>query len=137
VKGLNALEQAVLDKLLAGDHPALATLRTQAAVGRVASRENTGVGFFCDFRVPSNAPRLQGDFHLGDVDGQLNGLEHGAGFVLFVREGCLELLEGFSYDEPWPEEITSFTLAYRSGQRQLPPGIRRLRSGDSGDSDRE
>ena len=119
MEGLNALEQAVLDKLLSGDHPVLATLRIQAEKARLIGREYTGVGFFCDFEVPSDAPTLNGDFHIGDVNGQLQGLANGAGFVLFVRGGRLDALEGFSYDEPWPKEIGMFTLTYMTEPRDL------------------
>jgi len=87
MKGLNTLEQSVIDKLLSGDHPVLAALRVQAERARLVGREHTGVGFFCDFDVPSDAPILKGDFHLGDVKGDLQGLANGAGFVLFIRDG--------------------------------------------------
>ena len=121
MKGLNQLEQSVLDMLLEGDHPALVGLRAQAAEARLASHENTGVGFFCEFSV---SPAARGsiepsDFELNDVDAQIDGLEHGAGFILFVRDGVLDLLEGYSYDEPWPAEITDFELTYRQRPRVI------------------
>jgi hypothetical protein len=47
-------------------------------------------------------PTLRGDFHIGDVSGELEGLANGAGFVLFIRDGRLKMLEGFTFDEPWP-----------------------------------
>jgi hypothetical protein len=123
---LNALEQGVLDKLLAGDHAALATLREQAACARLVSRELSVVGFFCAFEVPPEAPRLQGAARLaiGDVNAEVSGLKHGAGFVLFIRDGRLDMLEGFSYDEPWPRETGQFTLSYQREPRalELPEG---------------
>ena len=119
MEGLNALEQAVLDKLLSGDHPVLAALRAQAEKALLVRREYTGVGFFCDFEVPSDAPILKGDFHIGDVSGDLQDLAHGAGFVLFIRDGRLDALEGFTYDEPWPKEIGAFTLTYTAEPRDL------------------
>jgi hypothetical protein len=120
MEGLNDLEQAVLDKILAGDHPVLATLRLQAKNARLVKRELTGVGFFCDLEVPPKH-RLEGKtkFEIGGVHGKLDGLEHGAGFVLFVRDGRLDMLEGFSYDEPWPNEIRSFSLSYTMDPRDL------------------
>lgn len=124
MEGLGELEQAVLDKLLAGDHPVLALLRAQAKAAHLASREQTGAGFFCSFEVPPNAPLLATlpDFHFGDVNAVLDGLEYGAGFVLFVRDGRLDTLEGYSYGEAWPEEIRSFKLTYQDEPRapQLP-----------------
>lgn len=130
MEGLNEFEQAVLDKLLAGSHPVLVALRVQAERARLTSREYTGAGFFCSFEVPSDATLLtsQQDFEFGDVDAVVDGLEHGAGFIIFVRGGCLDNLEGYSYEEPWPEEIHTFKLTYRREPREfqlreLLPGV--------------
>ena len=124
MEGLNRFESAVLGKLLAGDHPLLTALRSQADMGRVSSREYTGAGFRCTFATPPNAPSLSGhsDFHFGDVNAKIGGLKHGAGFVIFVRGGRLDTMEGYSYDEPWPEGIDDFELSYQSEPRnpQLP-----------------
>ncbi len=120
VTRLNQFEQAVLDKLLAGDHVVLAALRAQAAKARLASREYTGAGFHCSFEVPSEVPSVAPrDFELGDVDASIDGLEHGAGFLLFVREGRMTVLEGYSYEEPWPGDAKNFNLTYRSEPRDL------------------
>lgn len=119
MKGLNELEQAVLDKLIAGNHPALHNLRTQANVAKMIERELTGCGFYVNFEVPVNIPALKGNFQICDVNGEMEGLLFGAGFVLFIRNGYLDLLEGFSYDEPWPEHIGKFTLSYLKEPREL------------------
>ena len=89
--GLDEFEREVLDKLLAGDHPALAILRQQSAQARLVERELTGVGFYCEFEVAPNAPALSRDFQIGDVQANVEGLARGAGFVLFVREGRISL----------------------------------------------
>jgi hypothetical protein len=110
---LEPLEAAVLDKLLAGDHPVLAALRGQLAVAAVTQRELTGVGFFTDFSVPQTAdPAPVRRLRFGDVHANISGVEHGAGFLLFVDDGVLTTLEGFTYDEPWPEEIKEFSVRY-------------------------
>jgi hypothetical protein len=121
MEGLTEFEQAVLDKLLAGDHPVLVILRAQAEEAHVASREYTGAGFFCSFEVPSGTPLVERhlDFHFGDVQAAVDGLEYGAGFVLFVRGGRLDTLEGYSYEEPWPNEIRNFSLRYQKEPREL------------------
>jgi hypothetical protein len=121
LQGLNDFEQAVLDKLLAGEHPVLTTLRGQVAKARVVSRERTGVGFFCTFDVPSDAPAVASpqDFELSDVDADVDGLAHGAGFLLFVRRGYVNKLEGYSYEEPWSAEPRTYRLKYRHEPRRL------------------
>jgi hypothetical protein len=119
MEGLNALEEAVLDMLLAGEHPALAKLRSQARKARLVGRELSGVGFFCNFAVEDDVPSVGGDFQIADVHGELDGLSHGAGFVLFVCAGRLRMLEGFTFDEPWPPQVSGFRLQYDREPRKL------------------
>jgi hypothetical protein len=93
-------------------------------------RKETGVGFFCDFEVEAGAPTLGGDFHIGDVHGELSDLADGAGFVLFIRSGRLSMFEGFTCDEPWPQQVRHFRLSYDREPRELqlpevPPEITR------------
>ena len=118
---LSDLEQAVLDKLLAGSDPVLQVLREQAEHARLASRKLTGAGFFCTFEVPVGVRSLttHRDFHFGDVNAHIDGLRYGAGFVLRVRDGVLTTLEGYSYDEPWPGRLKNFSLEYQSDPRSL------------------
>jgi hypothetical protein len=104
---LTPLESAVLDKLLAHDGEPFDTLRQQLAHSSVSKREFSGVGFFTHFSVPAQAPVLRNlrDAELGDVEAEITGLQHGAGFLLFVRGSVVSFLEGFSYDEPWPSVV--------------------------------
>jgi hypothetical protein len=110
---LTPLEEAVLDELLDRPGEPFTTLREQLAHASVTSREFTGVGFFTHFTVPREAP-LRRDLpsaELLDVDARIAGVEHGAGFVLFVRDGVISQLEGYTYgDTPWPDSITEFTV---------------------------
>ncbi|MCL2726617.1 MAG: hypothetical protein FWD69_19530 [Polyangiaceae bacterium] len=120
MEGFSEFEHAVLAKLLAGDHAVLGVLRAQAQMARLASREYTGAGFFLSFDVPPEAPALATkNFHFGDVTAAIDGLRYGAGFVVFVRNGRLDTLEGYSYEEPWPKEIRSFKLSYQHEPRGL------------------
>lgn len=103
----------------------LEALRAQARSARV-SRETTGVGFFVTFELPPDAPVLERvDFELGDVHAVVKGLERGAGFVLFIRDGRLSMLEGYSYDEPWPDPPGDFSLSYEREPRALPLEVAR------------
>jgi len=38
------------------------------------------------------------------------GLEQPAGFVLFINDGVLNELEGFTIDEPWPGATDRFSI---------------------------
>lgn len=103
-----------MDYLLRGDHPVLATLRDQFAGATVAAREFTGVGFFTRFDVPLTAPRLPSPQRLvlSDVHAEVSGLQHGAGFALFVKNGALDMLECFIYEDAWPPDARLLRVYY-------------------------
>jgi hypothetical protein len=115
---LSNLENQVLQMALSGDDEVLAVLRRQAREVRVSSREMTGVAFFAELAVPPEAPCVAGQptFKLGDVNGSAFDLKHGLGFLLYIADGKLSALEGYTYDEPWPEEISGSKLTYSGGQ---------------------
>jgi hypothetical protein len=110
---LTPLEREIIATLLAPDHPVTQALRQQLVGCRVASREFTGHGFFSTLLVTDGvaaAPVARKRLALGDVSANIDGLEHGAGFVLFVREGVIAVLEGFAYDELWPDGVKRFRI---------------------------
>jgi hypothetical protein len=110
---LEPLEVAVLEWLLAGDHPVLVALRAQLARATVTQRELSGAGFFTHFVVANDAiPVAVRTLRFGDVWAKVAGLRYGADFVLFVDDGRLTMLEGVSFGEPWPETITEFAVTY-------------------------
>ena len=98
--------------ILRGDHPVFAGLRMQLARCEVSEREFTGVGFFTTLAIPADVPLVPLDrrLALGDVHATMNGVEHGVGLVLFVDEGRLALLEGFTYDGAWPDQIKNYRI---------------------------
>ena len=120
---LTALERAVLDKLFAGDHPSFPAFRAQVERVRVIERTFSGVGVFSDLMVPEDVPAASGlakdPLWWGDVYVEFDGLAHGGGFVIRIADGRLEMLEGFTFDEPWPAEGTGFRLRYQPFPRQL------------------
>ena len=79
----------------------------------VAKREFTGVGFFTEFTLPADAPvsRDLPDETIGGVGASFPGVEHGAGFLLFIRSGVVTMLEGYTYaDDQWPESTDEFQV---------------------------
>ena len=115
---LTILEEQVLQKLLRGDDELLSVLRQQAQQVRVTLRKMTGVGFFTTLDVPAEAPRVKDrpKFQLGDVNGTADNVKDGLGFLLYVTDGALSMLEGYTYDEPWPDEVRGLVLTYSTGQ---------------------
>jgi hypothetical protein len=124
MSALNEIEGAVLDMLLAGEIPTLHVLRAQRERLFVTKREFSGVGFFTEFGHPPDVVRLQTPkrVRFGDVLADLEGLEHGAGFVLFIDDGLITMLEGYSTaNEPWPESLARCVLRYWPPERDLGP----------------
>jgi hypothetical protein len=122
---LSALEEQVLAAALAGDDSVMMALRRQALSCGVATRELTGAGFFTQLAVSGGELGLTGDARISGVFAEIDGLQFGAGFVVQVENGRLSLLEGFSYDEPWPASPESFTIHSRDGVPDL-SGLRVL-----------
>jgi hypothetical protein len=110
---LTPLEKAVVDMMLDKSGEPFETVRQQLAHATVAKREFTGVGFFTDFSVSADAPvrRDLASMEISDVGAEFSSLQHGAGFVLFIRDGVVSMLEGFTYDEPWPERTDDFKVS--------------------------
>src|SRR5262245_7794025 len=93
--------------LLEGTHPALSALRQQSLGARIKQVELTGVGFYLDFDVAEDAPLAEpANIEGGDAKITLQGFEHPAGCVLFVREGRLATLDVYTYgNDAWPERL--------------------------------
>jgi len=106
-----------MQRLLAGDGEPLETLRNQHDSAFVVGRKLTGSGFFLYFCVPAGVERLANkpSFRFGDVVASIDGLQFGAGFILHVKDGSLDALEGYSYEEPWPREISNYSLSIDAG----------------------
>jgi hypothetical protein len=103
----------LLPQLLDGPHPALAALREQLQAARVTEVEMTGVGFYVDFEVPADCPLAEPpDFEGGSAEIDLTGVSHGAGCVVFVRQGRLATFEGYTYDGTW--EIDALIIAIKT-----------------------
>jgi len=93
------LEIAVLHAILAETPEWRTGLEQQLNGATVLSRQNTGVGFFTLIVVPAQASRVGCPNALGhDVHAQVPGLTYGLGFVLFLKDGRLRMLEGYAVD---------------------------------------
>lgn len=115
-----SVEQLVSDAmglLLKGTHSYLEQLREQYSQAD-SELTLTDAGFFVDFDIPEDVHSLpiEDAFHFGDVEADVNELDHGMGFVLFVENGKIRTLEGYTYEEPIPEDMTDVRLRYINGE---------------------
>ena len=93
---LSALERAVLHEIEAHTSEPILGLAQQIEAARVVARENTGSGFFTTFDV-GLSPLLEGvRSPIGFVMATIDGLQHGMGFLLWIRNDRVYQLEGYS-----------------------------------------
>ena len=74
---------------------------------RVSKAELTGAGFYVDFDVDGDVPRaVPPNFAGGAAVIRLTGATVPAGCVLFVREGRIGTLGGYTYgNDTWTEDV--------------------------------
>jgi hypothetical protein len=89
------IEREVL-KITAAEYSATPeAFRRQIETALVASFENTGAGFFSDLVVAADVPLLGGKTPLSGAYGSVLGIEHGMGFIVFLKAGRLSMIEGY------------------------------------------
>lgn len=109
---------SVIEALLRGDDDVLVRLREQMAASVCRGPKFTGAGFFADIAVGSSAKPLRNrpTFRIEDVAGEIAGLVNGAGFILSVKDGFIDQLEGYSFNEAWPRIIEGYALNYLANE---------------------
>lgn len=114
MSNLTEFEYSVLNALLDGENQKLSNLRNQLQFIQAVEREVSTAGFYTNFQVSRDVNPLLGSksFQFGDVHVDLPELEGGMGFLLYIKDGYLNMLEGYTYEEKMPEEIKSFKIRY-------------------------
>lgn len=108
---LSRLESDTLSLLVNPDGTGDLALVDQLEGIAAIRREPTGVGLYVHLEVRVDAPRSAlSNAPVGNVSGKCPELANGFGAVAFVENGALSLLEFFTYDEPWPDRISSYEL---------------------------
>jgi hypothetical protein len=108
------LELAALHSIFSETPELTSGLERQLAAASVAERENSGVGFFTTIAVADPVPKVGGPRVLGrETQARVTGLKHGLGFVLFMENGKLHLLEGFVWEEESTASLDLATLKFQ------------------------
>lgn len=104
---VNNLEKAVVERFLAdpAERPNKRSIDFEAV--NVRSREFTGAGFITEFQradelklFPENISR-----RWGKIGARLNASLVDTGYLIYIDEGYLTAIEGYTYGEDWPAEI--------------------------------
>jgi len=94
------LERVVLTAICEKHLADRAALEAQLLTASVLSRENTGAGFYTSFAVERASSAAIGGERLRKGPAvRVDGLKHGMGFILWLKEGYADELEGYCYDE--------------------------------------
>jgi hypothetical protein len=97
MKRLSLLERAVLVDIARQMPDYTEALTHQLTQAKVVGRENTGVGFYTTLDVASVYPIRGLSSPISHVGATVAHLQHGMGFLLWLKEGRMHKLEGFSY----------------------------------------
>jgi hypothetical protein len=91
---LNDLEKAVLEQMLQ-QVPAdvFPLLKEQLDAASVASRKNTGAGFYTRFEIKPISRPIEARV-IGDVRADIEGFDQPMLFLLFLKDGVIRTLEG-------------------------------------------
>ena len=118
---LSRLEKAVLEKMLSLAASDCLPLSQQLDGAAVVSRQNTGAGFYARLE-PSDRSALIKSRTIGGVFARISGLTNPMTFVLFIKNGLIEMLEGASVDDDTSGiDFTSVrfeTISFGSESRQ-------------------
>jgi hypothetical protein len=95
-----SLERAVLQAICKTYLADRAALEAQLSTATVLSRENTGAGFYTHFVVErASSDAIGGERLRSGPEARVDGLQHGMGFILWLKEGYADHLEGYCYGE--------------------------------------
>lgn len=87
----------------------------------VLSRKNTGAGFFTYFATKGKTvPQLKDDTKGCYVTAKINGLENALGFILWLKDGYVDHLEGYTMAL---ESTVGMDLAALEFELTSPPAI--------------
>ncbi|MDD9901016.1 MAG: hypothetical protein OXT65_08570 [Alphaproteobacteria bacterium] len=122
VSNLSKLEFEVLQALLDNEDSRISFLKEQVKGISVIKRSISDAGLLLEFRVSNDcAPSIRVlDLIISGVEVTVPNLEFGIGFALFVENGLLKAMEGFTYEEAWPKSISKFRIrkeGYKIEQR--------------------
>jgi hypothetical protein len=96
---LNPLENAILQAIRAAKPEVAVALDEQLDAVIVTSRENTGAGFFTTMRPLNTKTLISQTGAMGNIFAKIAGMRNPMTFVLFIKDGVIDTLEGASIDE--------------------------------------
>jgi hypothetical protein len=108
------LEKKIMEMLLTNEHSVAKILKHQYEHSEIKSRKFSGAGFFTKFKIENGidvAPKK--NFEIGGVSADVGDNKGVLGFLLFIRDGYLDWLEGYTMGiDFWPDIYKDVVLKF-------------------------
>jgi hypothetical protein len=106
MEALSVTESQIIRSMLVKQCRPSSPFLDQLEAVQVVRRRTTGVGIFVDLLVAGNPDTKQTNGEITQFYKTLLAFPADyVGFTLFIRDGCLSLLEGYTFgDAKWPDE---------------------------------
>jgi len=105
-------EKKVMYKILDGKEEILHVLKKQYENAMVSSRQFTGCGFFTNFSVPDKLVDGKINGRINDLMAKLNMPNEEFYFILYITDGKIDTLEGFTTLDEWNQNYDLAQLEY-------------------------
>ena len=121
-KDLVVFIDEVMRELLDSEIELFRILWEQYTKIEISEIESTEVGFYVNYELKHKEYKspINGSFKIGDLNCEMDGLKYGIGFLLYVNEGMIKLLEIYTYgEESWPVKIGKYNFHYIEDEREI------------------
>ena len=109
---MSDFEISVLNKFLEGQGKNVSMLRNQMQNLMVKNRQQSRSGVFIKFHQNNSIFALEDKNRhvIEGVKGFANNIKYSIGFILYLENGMIDMLEAYTYDETWPEQLDKLKL---------------------------
>lgn len=118
----NELEKLVIRSMLSDREiePLRSSVNFDAVL--IADRDLTGAGFLTEFQRSDELKLFGADVSLrwGKIGARLNASKVETGYVVYVDDGYVTSVEGYTYGDRWPDEIEQIELYELQQGMELP-----------------
>ena len=113
MRSLWPIERDVLEAAAVAHPACIVELRQQAEMAKVVDFHNSGAGFVSALIVDCCAPAIAESSPLDGPSGDVSGIDVEMGFIVFLKDGRLDAIEGFCYGESSTNAVDFSSVAYR------------------------
>jgi hypothetical protein len=109
---ITELEKIVIERMLVDRTLKPVKLAVDFDRVSIRDREFTGAGFLTEFERSEELKLFDDKTSLrwGKVGARLNASEIETGYLIYVDDGFLTTIEGYTYGEEWPHQIEQIDL---------------------------